>query len=116
MRDLFFYLLAVVFGISAGILEIKLGDLLVTALFIMICTMALGASRPQRAWRWIVIVAIFVPILRIAAYLVAGQKPYFAQSWEAAFAFVIAAVGTYAGVFARKAAEGLFREGGNTPR
>jgi hypothetical protein len=112
MRDIPFYLLAVLFGATAGILEIKLGDLLITALFLLVCTLVLGAARPERPWRWIVIVAIFVPILRIAAFLTVNQKPYVAQIWEAAFAFVIATVGAYCGVFARKAVENLFSQSG----
>lgn len=114
MRNLPFYLLAILFGITAGILELKLGDLLVTALFILLSTMILGAARPERPWRWILLVAIFVPILRVMAYLTLGQKPYLAQMWEPAFAFVIAAVGAYCGMFARKAVENLFGQSGKT--
>jgi hypothetical protein len=113
MRNIPFYLLAILFGSTAGILAVKLGDLLVTALFVLLCTMILGAARPERLWRWIVIVAIFIPILRVAAYLTWGQKPYLAQIWEPGFAFVIAAVGAYCGMFARKAVENLFAKSGN---
>lgn len=114
MGDIPFYLLAILFGTTAGILEIKLGDLLVTALFVLLTTMILGASRPERLWRWIVLVAIFIPILRVIAYLVFGQKPYLAQMWEPGFAFVIAAVGAYCGMFARKAVDNLFGQSGKS--
>jgi hypothetical protein len=104
-----FYVLAVLFGVSAGILEVTVGDLLVTALFILVCTMALGAARPQRASHWIVLVGIFVPLVRLATYFGLNQRPYRAQIWESALGFVTAAVGSYCGVFARKAVEELFR-------
>ena len=112
MRNLPFYLLAILFGATAGILEIKLGDLLVTALFILVSTMILGAARPEKLWRWIVLVAVMVPILRVYAYFVLGEKPYLAQMWEPGFAFVIAAVGAYCGFFARKAVDNLFGQSG----
>ena len=109
LRTLLAYLLAVLCGISAGILEITLGDLLVTALFILICTMVLGAAVPQRAWQWIVIVGIFVPLARIVSYLALNQRPYRAQIWESALGLVTAAVGSYCGVFAHRAVTELFR-------
>jgi hypothetical protein len=109
LRSLVVYVLAVLFGLSAGILEITLNDLLVTALFILVCTMVLGALRPQRAWQWIVIVGLFVPLARLVSYVALNQRPYRAQIWESALAFVTAAVGSYCGVFARKAVTELFR-------
>jgi ABC-type multidrug transport system permease subunit len=109
LRNLVVYVLAVLCGVSAGILEITLNDLLVTALFILICTMVLGAARPRRAWQWIVIVGIFVPLARLVSYLALNQRPYRAQVWESALGFVTAAVGSYCGVFARKAVTELFR-------
>ena len=112
MRNLPFYLLAILFGTTAGILEIKLGDLLVTALFVLVSTMVLGAARPQKLWLWIVVVAVGVPVLRVYAYFVLDEKPYLAQMWEPAFVFVIAAVGAYCGFFARKAVENLFTQSG----
>ena len=109
LRSLVAYVLAVLFGLSAGILEITLNDLLVTALFILVCTMVLGALRPQRAWQWIVIVGSFVPLARIVSYVALNQRPDRAQIWESGLGLVTAAVGSYCGVFARKAVTELFR-------
>src|SRR5437016_1037095 len=108
LRNLIAYTLAVLSGLSAGILEITLNDLLVTALFILICTMVLGALRPQRAWVWVVIVGICVPLARIISYFALNQRPYRAQIWESALGLVTAAVGSYCGVFACKAVTELF--------
>ena len=107
--DLLYYILAILFGLSAGILEITLEDLLATALFILVCTMVLGAARPKRAWFWVMIVGICVPLARIADYFVLNQRLSRAQIWEAGLGLVTAAVGSYTGVFARKAVEELFR-------
>ncbi len=107
--DLLYYTPAILVGLSAGILEITVNDLLATALFILVCTMILGAARPQRAWHWIVIVGICVPLARSASYFALNQRPYRAQIWESGLGLVTAAVGSYCGVFARKAVEELFR-------
>jgi hypothetical protein len=107
--DIFIYLLGVLFGLSAGLLEITAGDLLATALFVLVSTMVLGFLRPQRPWRWIVVVGVFVPLLRVAAYLVMTQKPYRAQVWESGLGFVTGAAGSYCGALARKGVDELFR-------
>jgi lysylphosphatidylglycerol synthetase-like protein (DUF2156 family) len=107
--DVFIYLLAVLFGLSAGLLEITVGDLLATALCVLISTLVLGFVRPRRAWRWTVIVGPFVPLMRLAAYLVMNQKPYRAQIWESGLGLVTGIAGSYAGAMARLGVEQLFR-------
>lgn len=107
--DILIYVLAVLLGLAAGTLEITIGDLLVTAIFVMISTMALGFARPRHAWRWMVIVAVFVPLFRLTAYLLLTQKSDRAQMWESGFAFLIGTVGAYAGVLGRRGVDELFR-------
>ena len=107
--DILVYLFAVLLGMSAGLLEVTVGDLLATALFVLISTMVLGFLRPRRPWRWIVIVGAFVPLMRLAAYLVMMQKPYRAQIWESALGFVTGIAGSYGGALARKGVDELFR-------
>ena len=107
--DFIFYVMAALVGLSAGLLEITVNDLLATALFILVGTMVLGAARPKLAWVWVVIVGVCVPLARAASYFALNQRPYRAQIWEAGLGLVTAAVGSYTGVFARKAVEELFR-------
>jgi hypothetical protein len=107
--DVLFYGIAALCGFCAGILEITLGDLLTTALFVLIATMVLGFLRPKRAWRWVVTVGIFVPLVQLAAYLLLAERPYRAQIWESGLGFVTATAGAYCGAFARKAVDELFR-------
>jgi lysylphosphatidylglycerol synthetase-like protein (DUF2156 family) len=107
--DVFIYLLAVLFGLSAGLLEITVGDLLATALCVLISTLVLGFLRPRRAWRWTLIVGVFVPLMRLAAYLVMNQKPYRAQIWESGLGLVTGIAGSYAGAMARLGVDQLFR-------
>jgi len=109
MRDLPFYVLAVLLGLAAGFVEIRIGDLLVTALLVLISTMVLGFLRPSHPWRWTLIVGACVPIVRIWAYAVMTQKPYRAQLWESGLGFLTGVAGAYCGAFTRKAIHELFR-------
>lgn len=68
-RDPLFYLLAIFFGILSGILHITVEDPLLTALAVTAATMFLGFLRPERPWRWTLIVGLAVPVVMIAANL-----------------------------------------------
>jgi hypothetical protein len=107
--DALVYGLAVLLGLCAGMLEVTANDILATALFVLISTLALGFLRPRRAWRWIVVVGLFVPLARLAVYLLLGQKPYRAQVWASGLGFVTGIAGSYAGAMARKGVDELFR-------
>jgi len=73
------YFLGGMLGIAAGFIDIKIGDVLFTALFVLASTMGLGMLRPQKPWRWTVLVAAFVPGMQLLAFLFLAQKPYRAQ-------------------------------------
>ena len=107
--DALVYGLAVLLGIGAGILEVTVGDILATALFVLVSTLILGLLRPRNAWRWIVVVGLFVPMARVAAYLILGQKPYRAQIWASGLGFVTGIAGSYAGAMLRLGVDELFR-------
>ncbi len=96
------YVLGAVLGICAGILDVKVGDLLLTALFVLMSTMLLAALRPEKPWRWILTVSIFVPILQILAYFFLTQKPYRAQVYESFLGFLTGVAGAYGGAVLRR--------------
>ena|SRR5258708_31244495 len=103
------YVLGVLLGLCSGILEVTVGDLLATALFVLVSTMVLAFIRPQRPWRWILLLGPFVPMARLAAYFLLTQKPYRAQIWESGLGFVTGTAGAYCGALARKGVDELFR-------
>ena len=109
MRDLPFYILAVVLGLSAGLLEIRLEDLLVTALFVMVATMVLGYVRPKSAWRWTLIVGAGIPLVRFWAFAFRTEPASRAQLWESGLGFLTGIAGAYCGMFANKVIHELFR-------
>jgi hypothetical protein len=103
------YLLATGLGLFAGAIDVKFGDLLLTALLVLASTMLLGALHPERAWRWTLLVGTCVPCVQVAAFLWFRQKPYRAQIYQSFLGFVTGIVGAYGGALARKARDTLFR-------
>ena len=102
------YILGSLLGVGAGFLDVKVGDLLLTALFVLAATMLLGALRPQRPWRWTVAVAVFVPLVQFAALALLTEKPYRAQIYESFLGFLTGIAGAYGGATARRGMEILF--------
>ena len=108
-RDLLFYVLAVLFGLFAGWVDLKVGDLLFTALLVVAPCMLLGLLRPQRPWRWVAIIGICVPIAELTGYLVMTQKPYRAQIYESFLAFLPGIAGAYGGAMMRGVVDNLLQ-------
>ena len=96
-----YYILAAVLGILAGWVDVKLGDLLFTALLVLAPCILLGALRPNRPWRWTILVGVWVPIADLLAYLVLREKPGRAQIYESFLAFLPGLAGAIGGAFMR---------------
>lgn len=108
-RSVWPYVLGVVLGGCAGVLDVTVGDLLLTALFVLASTMVLGALRPAKPWRWTLTVAAFVPVVQLAAYFLLTEKPYRAQIYESFLGFLTGVAGAYGGAAGRRAAGELFK-------
>jgi hypothetical protein len=116
MRELPFYLLAILLGLGTGFVEIRLNDLLVTALLVLVSTLVLGFVRTERPWRWTVVVGACVPLVRLWSYVALGEHAYRAQMWESGLAFLTGIAGAYCGYFSRKAITELFRPNRETQK
>jgi len=103
------YILGAVLGVCAGFLDVRFGDLLLTALFVLAATMLLGALRPQRPWRWTLLVGVFVPVVQYAAYFLLTEKPYRAQIYESFLGFLTGIAGAYGGSAARRGLAELWK-------
>jgi hypothetical protein len=108
--DLFYYLLAAAFGILAGWMDIKVGDLLFTAMIVLAACMVLGYLRPKKPWRWVVLIGICVPLVEWLAYFLLKQKPQRAQIYESFLAFLPGIAGAYGGALGRGVVENLFAD------
>lgn len=109
-RDTGYYAFAAFAGMFAGWVDIKVGDLLFTALLVCGPCMLLGLMRPQRPWRWVAIVGICVPLAVLLGYLVFTQKPGRSQIYESFLAFLPGFAGAYGGAMMRRAVGNIFAE------
>lgn len=103
-----YYALAAVFGAAAGWIDIKVGDLLLTAMVVLASCMLLGFISPRKPWRWVVIVGICIPIVEWSAYFFLSEKPYRAQIYESFLAFLPGIAGAVGGAVGRGVVENLF--------
>jgi hypothetical protein len=106
--DIFYYLLAVISGAAAGWLDIKVGDLLLTAMVVLAANMLLGFLSPRQPWRWVVLVGLFVPVVEWLAYFFLSEKPERAQIYESFLAFVPGIAGAFGGSIGRGVVDNLF--------
>ena len=106
--DVFFYLLAAMSGALAGWLDIKVGDLLLTAVVVLAANMLLGFMSPRRPWRWVLVIGVFVPVVEWLAYWFLTQKPERAQIYESFLAFLPGIAGAFGGAMGRGVVDNLF--------
>jgi hypothetical protein len=106
--DWLYYSLAALAGMFAGWLDIKVGDLLLTAVVVLAANMLLGILRPRRPWRWVLLVGVFVPAMEWLAYFFLSQKPERAQIYESFLAFVPGIAGAFGGSVGRNVIDNLF--------
>jgi len=106
--DTLYYVLAIVAGALAGWLDIKVGDLLLTAMVVLAANMLLGFLSPREPWRWVVIVGVSVPLVEWLAYAFLTQKPERAQIFESFLAFLPGIAGAYSGAMGRGVVDNLF--------
>src|SRR4051812_21414290 len=85
--DLPVYTAAVLLGISAGYLDAQIGDLLLTALLVLLSTMMLGNLRPESLWLGLVTVGRCVPGMMLLAYFLFAENRYRAQIFESFLVF-----------------------------
>lgn len=106
--DAFYYLLAALSGALAGWLDIKVGDLLLTAMVVLAANMLLGFLSPRKPWRWVVLVGAFVPVVEWLAYFCLREKPERAQIYESFLAFIPGIAGAFGGAVGRGVVDNLF--------
>ncbi len=109
-RDIGFYVFAVGLGMVAGWVDIKVSDLLFTALLVLAPCMVLGLMRPTRPWRWMLVVGAMVPLADLSAFLFLSQKPSRAQVYESFLAFLPGIAGAYGGAFLHHAIRNITGE------
>jgi len=104
--DTFHYLFATFCGAAAAWVDIKVGDLLLTATIVVASCMLLGFLRPRKPWRWVLIIGIF-------DLLTAGKIALSDPAWQsyAPEVYIVLAIVYFVFCFAMsKYSRGLERE------
>lgn len=105
--DILYCFLGVLFAISAGYFHVQLNDSGLSVLAVAAATMFLAYMRPQRAWRWALLMGLCLPAATLIAQL-NNEKPslgMIAGSFAGLAFAVVAAIG---GVVLRRIVAILF--------
>jgi ABC-type multidrug transport system permease subunit len=105
--DLPIYLLAALAGIATACVDLAIDDLLFTALLVLMACMLLGILRPRRPWRWVLVIAAFLPLTELAASLLRTVKPTKAQIYGSFLSALPGIAGAYGGATVRSVIENL---------
>ena len=102
------YIFAVVCGLFSGWVNQVVDDALLTALCMLAFAMLLGVWKPQRPWRWVLLVWIGVPLV-MAYYQFMVKWPHDRGQVYGAFLQVLAAsAGGFGGHFMRQMIDHVF--------
>jgi energy-converting hydrogenase Eha subunit A len=103
------YVLAVLLGAATGYVNVRVEDLMLTAVMVTAFAMFLAFLRPQHPWRWAVVVSAMIPIGEVAAFKMTGQKLNRAGISEAILAVLPANAGAYGGAALRMVIRELWK-------
>ncbi len=107
-RELRWYALALLLGAISGFVEVRLGDLMLTGFLAMFFCMLMGALRPARPWRWVLVVCSCIPLSRLFAADVLHIYTERAQIYEAFASFITGNAGAYVGALGRRRTDDLW--------
>jgi energy-converting hydrogenase Eha subunit A len=96
-----YYVLAILLGAASGYVNVRIEDLMLTAVMVTTFAMLLAFMRPERPWRWAVLVSAIIPLGEVVAFKLTGQKLNRAGISEAILAVLPANAGAYGGAALR---------------
>jgi hypothetical protein len=96
--QLWHYLLAVFLGLIVGWFDLHTDEVSLTILLLVVLAMFLGFAKPKHAWRWALLLAVWVPLGGLAAGALGFKVVTPQPNWiPSLFAFVPALIGAYGG-------------------
>jgi hypothetical protein len=102
------YFLAIIFGLITGWVNQVVDDALLTALCVLAFTMLLGVWKPERPWRWGLLVWAGVPLVLAYYQFVVHWSHDRGQVYGAFLQLLSANAGAWGGHFMRRMVEGVF--------
>jgi hypothetical protein len=100
-QTVFYYVLGLLLGAATGYVNVRVEDLMLTAVMVTAFAMLIAFLRPDRPWRSAVLVTVLIPIGEVAAFKMTGQKLSRAGISEAILAILPANAGAYGGATLR---------------
>jgi energy-converting hydrogenase Eha subunit A len=104
-----FYVLAILLGAASGYVNVRVEDLMLTAVMVTAFAMFLAFMRPEHPWRWAVLVSAIIPLGEVLAFKLTGQKLNRAGISEAILAVLPANAGAYGGAALRQVIRELWK-------
>lgn len=74
-RDWYLWVLAVIFAAISGYAHVRINDSGLAVVFVTAFTMFLTYKRPERIWRWILVMAVSLPAAVLFAQLTRTKPP-----------------------------------------
>jgi hypothetical protein len=100
--------LAIVFGLFTGWVNQSVGDALLTALCVLAFTMLLAVWKPNRPWRWMILVWVGVPLVLGYYHFVIRWPHDRGQIYGAFLQLLAASAGSFGGHYMRKMIDNVF--------
>lgn len=109
--QLWHYLLALFLGLVIGWIDLRAVEVQPTVLLLLVFGLFLGFAQPRHAWRWALLLAVWIPLGGFVALVVGLRTPAPVEPTALAsfIAFIPAFIGTYAGVLVNRASSRLPR-------
>jgi hypothetical protein len=107
MKSVSIHVLGILLALASGWVQVRIHDLLFTALLVLASAMLLGGLQPPRPWRWAVLFLVVVPLMQLLAPLLAVERPTRAEVYEAFLVFLPGIVGAYGGAMLRRAVHSI---------
>jgi len=104
-------LLALYLGLLVGLTDLRTDDPQLPALLLITFGLFLGFAQPQAAWRWALILGLWVPALGFIASAASVTTAQLSDVFFSFIALVPALVGVYAGVFVHRLSSRLGNPG-----
>jgi len=95
-------LLALYLGLLVGLTDLRPDDPQLPALLLITFGLFLGFAQPKAAWRWALVLGLWIPVLGLIARAAGVTNAQFSDVLFSLVALVPALIGAYAGVLVRR--------------
>jgi hypothetical protein len=103
--ELWLHLWTLFVGVLVGLMDVRATEVQMTVFLLLAFGFFAGFAQPKRAWRWALLLGVWVPIFAFIAMGV-GLTQFRAQQQFGSFiALIPASIGTYGGVLVKKLSE-----------